>query len=90
MSSYIQTGNSITVPKGSTIQYIVSLDGYTTQIGTIVADKTKTITVSLNETPEKIFKIVTPQDNAVIEFEVVNSDGIYSYSGEESASYSVE
>ena len=156
MSSYVQNGNSITVPRDSLVEYTISLDGYYTQTNTIIADETKTIdvvleykmaTLTINPTPsdavvtltaegytqvgnsifvekgtnvqvkvekdefesfndsiivskdtsmniqineimEKIFKIITPQENAVIEFEVVNTDGIYSYSGEETMNYS--
>ena len=86
MSSYIQNGNSITVPKGSTVYYTVELDGYDTTSGTILADETKTVVVELKE-GYRTFIINVEQENAVIDFEVVNEDGLYTYSGEESVAY---
>jgi hypothetical protein len=86
MRSYIQNGNSITVPKGSTVYYTVELDGYDTISGTILADETKTVVVELKE-GYRTFVINTDQENAVIDFEVLNEDGLYTYSGEEAVTY---
>lgn len=86
MSSYIQNGNSITVPKGSTVYYTVELDGYDTVSGTILADETKTVVVELKE-GYRTFVINTDQENAVIDFEVLIEDGLYTYSGEEAVTY---
>lgn len=90
MSEYIQNGNSITVPKGALVCYTVSLNGYPTVSGTVVADETKTVTIELQELDYRILTINTPQENAVIEFEVVNEDGIYTYTNEETMSYYAE
>ncbi len=90
MSSYVQNGNSITVPKGSTIRYTITLDGFETKTGTIFADATKTVTIALDDLGYKILTINTPTENAKIEFEVVNEDGLYHYTGSEELTFANE
>ena len=85
---YTQEGNSITVEKGTNVQVKVEKDEFESFNDSIIVSKDTSMNIQINEIMEKIFKIITPQENAVIEFEVVNTDGIYSYSGEETMNYS--
>lgn len=87
MGIYVQEGNSITVPKGSTVFYSVSADGYEGKSGTIVANVTKTVTVELEELKEMIFTISALPENAIIEFEVVDVNGTYTYTDTEQMEY---
>lgn len=89
MASYIQVGNSITVPKGSTVTYNVSAEGYETQTGTILANVTKTVTVELEKLKECIFTISALPEDAIIEFEIVDGNGIYTYEGTEQVTHTV-
>lgn len=47
---YQQSGNLITVPKNSSVEYSVSADGYATQTGTITVNDTKTVNITLTST----------------------------------------
>jgi len=89
MSIYIQDGNKITVPKGSTIRYAVEADGYKTKRNQIIADETKTIPVILEVSTDYTFTIKTLPENAIVEFEVINSDGIYSYTDSIETTYEI-
>jgi hypothetical protein len=46
-SGYYQSGNSITVPADTVVNYSVSADKHITQTGTVTADKTKSVSVEL-------------------------------------------
>ena len=46
-SGYTQSGNSITVPADTVVDYSVSADKHITQTGAITADKTKSVSVEL-------------------------------------------
>lgn len=87
MVSYIQEGNSITVPRGSTVLYTVTADGYEGQSGTIFANTTKTVNIVLEELKEVIFTINALPENAIIEFEIDDGNGIYTYKGTEIMDY---
>lgn len=62
-SGYTQSGNSITVPSGTSVSWSVSADGYTTQSGTqsvtstssksvsLVAEESDTATLTVNASP---------------------------------------
>ena len=85
---YTQVGNSIFVEKGTNVQVKVEKDEFESFNDSIIVSKDTSMNIQINEIMEKIFKIITPQENAIIEFEVVNTDGIYSYNGEETINYS--
>ena len=85
---YTQVGNSIFVEKGTNVQVKVEKDEFESFNDSIIVSKDTSMNIQINEIMEKIFKIITPQENAIIEFEVVNTDGIYSYNGEETMNYS--
>ena len=87
-SGYTQVGNTITVEKGTSVQIKVEKDEFETFTDSVIVSEDVSIGVEMIEIMEKIFKIITPIENATIEFEIVNTDGIYSYSGEETINYS--
>ena len=48
-SGYTQQGNSITVPKGTNVVWMVAKEGYETQSGNIVVNSTQSVNVVLEE-----------------------------------------
>lgn len=50
-NGYVQNGNSITVPQGTTVSYIVSNDGYITSSDSVVINSNQTIDISLEKIP---------------------------------------
>ena len=87
-NGYTQNGNSITVLSGTNVSINITKNNYQTHNSSVIVTKDELLNIDLIERDEKIFKIITPQENAIIEFEVVNTDGIYSYNGEETMNYS--
>ena len=83
-SGYTQSGNSITVPSGTSVSWSVSKDGYTTQSGTHTVTKTESRSVTLSENGEdnvlqlsdSLITRVTPNVN-IMDGKSVGSNGVF-------------
>ena len=67
-SGYTQQGNSITVPKGTNVVWMVAKDGYETQSGNVTVTSTQSVNVVLEES--------TIYGVDVTDYQYTNNNGI--------------
>ena len=63
-SGYVQVGNSITVPTGTRVDYIVSATGYVTRQSSIFADGDKTYNIILTEDSNAATITIAPKPSS--------------------------
>ena len=84
---YVQDGNSITVPVGTRVDYIVSATGYITRQNTIFADVDKTYEIILTEDGEMATLTIAPKPTSTSV--TINATGYDTVSGQGTQSMSV-
>ena len=86
-AGYVQDGNSITVPVGTRVDYIVSAPGYITRQNTIFADVDKTYEIILTEDGEMATLTIAPKPTSTSV--TIRATGYDTVSGQGTQSMSV-